>query len=89
MPIKRTKAKPRRAQITEDDFAAFLAGEGLALHRALGLRPWEFAWPAVLTEAEDGKWTVAELMERREEIEAALLSGSDRFDHARRFAPRA
>lgn len=72
MPIKRSKLKPRRLHLREVDFAAFLAGEGLALHRALGLKPWEFRWPAILTEAEEGKWTVEGLMERREWIEAEL-----------------
>ena len=72
MPTKRSKAKPRRRSLQEADFVAFLAGEGLALHRALHLKPWEFRWPAILTEAEEGKWTLEGLMQQRERIEAEL-----------------
>ena len=75
MPVKRSKAKRRRPHLEEADFAAFLAGDGLALHRALDLKPWEFGWPTILTEAEEGQWAVEGLMQQREYIEAELLRG--------------
>jgi hypothetical protein len=75
MPVKRTYAKTRTPHLTENDFAALLAGEGLALHRALGLKPWEFRTLPILIEAKAGTVTLAQLMEHREEIEAALLAG--------------
>jgi hypothetical protein len=78
MPLKRTKGKQRHPRIEEADLAAFLAGEGLALHLALRLMPWEFAWPKILTEAEAGQWTVADLMQRRDQIKAELLAVADR-----------
>jgi hypothetical protein len=77
MPVKRTLAKARTYKLTENDFAALIAGEGIALHRALGLKPWEFRWLPILAEAKAGQRTVAELMERREEIEAGLLAGKN------------
>ena len=75
MPVKKTKAKPRRGQITEADAAAFIAGEGLALHRALGLKPWQFTTSPTAQRAADA----AEIMRDREKIEAELMSYRDVF----------
>lgn len=41
MPTKRRAAKGRTHRITRDALAAFQAGDAIALHRALGLRPWQ------------------------------------------------
>jgi hypothetical protein len=41
MPVKRRLAKGREHRITPEAIAAFEAGDYGALHRALGLRPWE------------------------------------------------
>lgn len=41
MPTKRRAAKGKAHRITRQAFEAFTAGDGLALHRALGLRPWQ------------------------------------------------
>lgn len=69
MPTKRTTAKQRRGHITEADAAAFAAGECLALHRALGLKPWEFTTSPTADRAK----TAEEIMAKREIIEAELL----------------
>ena len=41
MPVKRRVAKSRAHRITPEAVEAFRAGDYLALHAALGLRPWE------------------------------------------------
>jgi hypothetical protein len=41
MPVKRRKSKHRAFQLTPDVFVAFEAGDYCALHRALGLKPWQ------------------------------------------------
>lgn len=41
MPVKRRASKVRHHRITQDAIDAFLAGDYCALHRALGLKPWE------------------------------------------------
>lgn len=41
MPSKRRTAKARDIRITPAALAAWEAGDERALHRALGLRPWE------------------------------------------------
>lgn len=41
MPVKSRKAKGRQHRITPDVIAAWLAADYMALHRALGLHPWE------------------------------------------------
>ena len=41
MPIKRRSSKAMKHRITPDAIEAFIAGDYLALHRALGLAPWE------------------------------------------------
>ncbi len=43
MPLKRRTAKQRDHRITPDAVAAFRAVDWLALHRALGLKPWEMS----------------------------------------------
>lgn len=70
MPAKRTKAKPRRGQITEADAQAFIAGDGLALHRALGLKPWQWSPSQTAKKCR----TVEEVMANRETIEAEWLA---------------
>ena len=40
MPLKLRTPKSRPHRITEAAVEAFRAGDELALHRALGLRPW-------------------------------------------------
>jgi hypothetical protein len=40
MPIKRRTAKRREYPITPAAVAAFEAGDWMALHQSLGLRPW-------------------------------------------------
>lgn len=50
MPVKRRTPKGRAHRITADAIAAFEAGDYHALHRALGLRPWqESPLPASVT----------------------------------------
>ena len=41
MPIKRRLAKGRAHRITPEAITAFVAGDAIRLHRALGLRPWQ------------------------------------------------
>ncbi|NCQ23693.1 MAG: hypothetical protein COW54_05975 [Rhodobacteraceae bacterium CG17_big_fil_post_rev_8_21_14_2_50_63_15] len=41
MPIKRRLAKGITHRITPEAVAAFGAGDQMALHRALGLAPWQ------------------------------------------------
>lgn len=42
MPTKRTKrARPQVRRITPEAVEAFRRRDGLELHRALGLKPWE------------------------------------------------
>jgi hypothetical protein len=41
MPIKARRAKARQLRITPEAVQGFEAGDVLALHRALGLRPWQ------------------------------------------------
>lgn len=41
MPIKKRIAKGRAHRLTADATDAFGAGDVLALHAALGLRPWQ------------------------------------------------
>jgi hypothetical protein len=41
MPTKRRAAKGRQHRITPEALDAFRAGDLLALHRELGLRPWQ------------------------------------------------
>jgi hypothetical protein len=41
MPLKRRLPKGREHRITPEAVVAFVAGDDMALHRALGLRPWE------------------------------------------------
>ena len=43
MPIKRRVSKTLRHRITPDAIEAFIAGDYMALHRALGLAPWEMS----------------------------------------------
>lgn len=40
MPVKKRTAKARRHRITVEAVTAFQAGDRIALHRALGLKPW-------------------------------------------------
>lgn len=41
MPVKRRIMKTREYRITPEAIEAFRAGDCRALHRALGLRPWQ------------------------------------------------
>lgn len=41
MPVKRRLSKIRDHRITDEAVEAFEAGDYLALHHALGLKPWE------------------------------------------------
>ena len=41
MPVKRRRAKGRTHRITPEAVAAYKVGDALALHMALGLKPWE------------------------------------------------
>jgi hypothetical protein len=41
VPVKRRIAKGRAHRITDGAVEAWLAGNHVALHRALGLKPWE------------------------------------------------
>jgi hypothetical protein len=55
VPTKRRTPKLRDHRVTEAAVAAFLAGDRLALHRALGLKPWQPS-PIDATEAEPPAW---------------------------------
>jgi hypothetical protein len=68
LPTRRAHIRRNDAQITEADAEAFIAGEGLALHRALRLKPWQFA----LSPTAERARTVAEIMQKRVQIEAEL-----------------
>lgn len=41
MPAKKRTAKVKAHRITPDAVAAYRAGDAMALHAALGLRPWQ------------------------------------------------
>jgi hypothetical protein len=41
MPVKKRISKQREWRITQEAVEAFKAGDFHALHRALGLKPWE------------------------------------------------
>jgi hypothetical protein len=41
VPVKRRLHKGREHRITDDAISAWRAGDYLALHRALGMKPWE------------------------------------------------
>ena len=41
MPVKQRKAKGRQHKITAEAIAAWKAADYMALHRALGLHPWQ------------------------------------------------
>lgn len=41
MPLKRRLEKTRDHRLTPEAVEAFMAGDWLALHQALGLRPWQ------------------------------------------------
>ena len=50
MPVKRRLSKERPHRITPEAVEAFEAGDYMALHRALGLAPWEASpLPASIT----------------------------------------
>jgi len=68
MPTKRSKAKPRHGHITEADAAALIAGDGNALRRALGLKPWVF----FISETAERASTASEIIAARGRIEAEL-----------------
>lgn len=69
MPAKRIKAKLRRGHITAEDAAAFVAGDGLALRRALGLKPWEYTDSPTAERCR----TVDQIMAKRGQIEVELM----------------
>lgn len=50
MPIKKRPHKSRAHRITPEAIAAFRSGDQRAMHRALGLRPWQ---PSPLEADED------------------------------------
>jgi hypothetical protein len=79
MPVKRRKAKIKAHQLTPDVFAAFDAGDGVALSRALKLPPWhaspldaDLAGPAPYNH--EGCWAMTRpaALEMRREILAAM-----------------
>jgi hypothetical protein len=80
VPVKSRRPKERPHRITDAAIEAFRAGNVLALHRALGLRPWQPS-PLPLSvsrlgvdDDEPGPWSEAEwrlAMELRRELEAA------------------
>lgn len=41
MPVKQRKAKHRAHVVTADALEAFVQGDHIGLHRALGLKPWQ------------------------------------------------
>jgi hypothetical protein len=75
MPTKRRAPKRAEHPITPEAVAAFIAGDSVALHRALGLRPWQDSplgvgdWkrPAWFNEAD---WNLQQAL-RAELIDAA------------------
>jgi hypothetical protein len=68
VPTKRAHIRRNDRRITEADAEAYIAGDGLALHRALGLKPWEWSPSGTAEDAE----TAAEIMAKRDQIEAEL-----------------
>ena len=74
MPIKRTRGRLHR--ITAEALAAFEAGDWAALHRALGLKPWECspldAVPERTIEGREGSaW--ARSLDRAKQLRAELV----------------
>ena len=43
MPIKRRNAKARAHRVTPDAIEAYVAGDYMRLHRALGLKPYQMS----------------------------------------------
>lgn len=80
MPIKRRTPKARDHRVTPAALAAFAAGDSLALHRALGLKPWQ---PSPLETDEDdcpwpdgSAWAVAWPLVRGLRVELEALNPS-------------
>ena len=89
MPVKKRSPKVRPHRITPDAIAAFEAGDGSALHLALGLGPWvpsplevhpdePSPWPAGSGGAE--YWPLA--VELRRELMAAGAKMPTRGHHS-------
>ena len=85
MPAKKRLVKVREHRITPEAIAAFRAGDSLALHRALGLRPWQISpldveagEPCVYPAGSGGamSWPLA-LELRAELLEAVPASSSE------------
>jgi hypothetical protein len=72
VPARRAHVRRAERHITPEAAAAFLAGDGLALRRALGLKPWEFTISPTEDQAEEEGWSVEKLMAHREQIETEL-----------------
>ena len=95
MPTKRRVDKARRHRLTAEAIAAYRAKDCNALHRALGLRPWEPS-PLCVDQGPppDGptayaaSWPMAQELQR--ELEAALRGsgGGGRHHQARSDDPR-
>ena len=78
MPIKKRSAKSKPHRITPEAIAAFVAGDYIALHRALGLAPWQCSpldaddgpspWPTGTVGADS--WPLARAL--RDELRAAV-----------------
>src|SRR3981189_3499008 len=82
MPVKRRKAKIKAQRLTPEVFAAFDAGDDVALFRALKLPPWhaspldtDLAGPAPYNH--EGCWAMTrpDALELRREILAAMKRG--------------
>ena len=77
MPLKRKTSKQRDTRITPEAVEAYRAGDEMALHRALGLKPWE---PSPIdaigncpwSEGSGGSLSWAKVKALRGELEAAI-----------------
>lgn len=85
MPVKRTLAKRRAGTITAEAVAAYQVGDSIALHRALGLSPWEASpigceGPSPYTGNSGGanSWEKAKAL--RAELDAAAAEQSNKGD---------
>jgi hypothetical protein len=82
VPVKRTRSKVRDHRITPEAIQAYLADDYGALHRALGLKPWETSplWVEPGPAPSNGTsyaLTYAKAQELREELEAAVRKSDD------------
>lgn len=79
MPEKRRTAKAKDYRITPAAILAWQAGDEMALHRALGLKPWEASPLVAIGDCPHSRGTAAALAwPAMVELRAALQEASPR-----------